>query len=374
MMTAMNTMIIRASLAACASLASAALGSAQGSVPSIRDALAGDFTLGAAVSPEFTDAADRHAALIARQFGALVCENAMKPESLQPVEGTFRFAPADRVLRFAERNGMALRGHALVWHQQTPQWFFSDSDDRAKAASRELLLRRLETHIQTVLGHYRGRIRAWDVVNEVLGDDGRLRDARGGSKWYEIIGPDYVDKAFNYAREADPAALLAINDYNLESSAAKRDAMYDLVKGLLSRGVPVGAVGMQMHVSIYGPGLDEIRQAIEKFASLGVKVQVTELDVSVYAGKEAEKPITADLLDQQAKRYAELFGLFREEAKKGNLDMVMLWGVSDEQSWLNSFPVPGRTNAPLLFDRELEPKPAFWAIVGTNINSTLIKK
>src|SRR5208337_3779886 len=259
--------------AAAAVTALVAAASAQEGSMSLRDSLAGYFAVGAAVQPGFVDAGDAHSRLLARQFGAVVAENAMKPESLQPVEGTFRF-------RFAERNGMSVRGHVLVWHQQTPLWFFCDPDDPAKPASRELLLARMRIHIQTVLGHYRGRVRAWDVVNEPLTDGGSLRGAAEGSKWLEIIGPDYLDKAFEYAHEADPDALLVVNDYNLERSAAKRDAMYELVKGMRSRGVPVGGIGMQMHISIYGPSADEIREAIEKFASLGVKVQITEMDVS----------------------------------------------------------------------------------------------
>lgn len=337
---------------------------AQNALPSLRDALAGYFTVGVALPSNFVDPTDPHGVLVAQQFGAVVAENATKPDQVQPTEGTFRFAPADKILRFAESHGMVMRGHTLVWHQQTPLWFFCDPDDPTKPVSRDVLLQRMKTHISTVLGHYRGRIRAWDVVNEPLTDDGRLRDGAAGSKWFDIIGASYIDEAFRCAHEADPSALLVINDYNLESSPAKRDGMYDLVKGLLARGVPVGAVGMQMHVSLYGPGAEDVRAAIEKFGSLGVKVEITEMDVSIYRSNEAEKPITPQILDQQAARYADLFNVFKDEAKKGIVDMVVLWGVSDEQSWLNSFPVPGRTNAPLLFDGDLNPKPAFWAVVG----------
>jgi endo-1,4-beta-xylanase len=357
----------RLSRACCSALAASALLSplaAQEGIPSLARSLAGYFAVGAAVQPGFVEASDRHYGLLTGQFSAVVAENAMKPEALQPLEGIFRFRDADKIARFAESEGMALRGHTLVWHRQTPLWFFLDPDDPRKPASRELLLSRMRVHIQTVVGHFRGRVAAWDVVNEVLSDDGALRSAAEGSKWLEIIGPDYIDKAFEYAREADPAALLVINDYNLESSASKREAMYALVKGLLARGAPVGAVGLQMHVSIASPSIGDIRRAIERFASLGLKVQVTELDVSIYQGSEGAKPVTAELLDRQARRYAELFGLFKEEAAAGRLDMVMLWGVSDDASWLDSFPVPGRANAPLLFDRRQLPKPAFWAIVG----------
>jgi endo-1,4-beta-xylanase len=360
----MKTRIFRALGLAALLAAAPALAAAQDEAPSLKEALSGYFTVGVAVPTNFVEAADRHSSLLARHFGALVPENAMKPESLQPTEGSFRFAPADKIVRFAEAKGMRVRGHTLLWHQQTSPWFFFDPANPSKDASSGLLLSRLKVHIQTVLGHYRGRVYAWDVVNEVLSDSGALRDGAGGSRWYAILGPGYIDKAFEYAHEADPAALLVINDYNLESVAAKRDAMYDLVKGMLARGVPVGAVGMQMHVSLYGPSVAEVKATIEKFASLGVKVQITEMDVSIYRGGEAEKPASPEILELQAKRYAELFALFEAEARLGRLDTVVLWGLSDEASWLNSFPVSGRANAPLLFDRDLMPKPAFRAIVA----------
>jgi endo-1,4-beta-xylanase len=355
---------MKVTVLAAAMLAAAvyALG-AQEALPSLKKAFAPFFAIGVAVQPSFLDAINPRSTLIASQFSALVAENCMKPEALQPSEGTFRFKDADKLALFARKNGMALRGHTLVWHQQTPLWFFSDPDQPSKDASRDLLLERMKVHIQTVVAHFRGKVRAWDVVNEALSDSSGLRTGTEHSKWYEILGPEYIDRAFEYAHEADPEALLVINDYNLESSPVKREAMYDLVHGMLSRGVPVGAIGLQMHVSLYSPSVESVRQAIERFASLGVKVQVTELDVSLYSGSEAAKPIDDALLRKQADRYGELFSLFKEEAAKGNLDMVMLWGLSDDQSWLNNFPVAGRTNAPLLFDQELAPKQAFWTII-----------
>jgi len=332
--------------------------------PSLREALDQYFDIGAAVQSSFVDATDLRSALLARHFSSLTAENCMKPEALQAVEGVFRFRDADKILRFAERNGMALRGHTLVWHNQTPAWFFSDPDDPTKPPSRELLIARMRTHIMTVMGHFRGRVKSWDVVNEVLSDAGLLRGPAEGSKWMGIIGPDYIDLAFRFAREADPAATLVMNDYNLENSVAKREAMYELAKGMLARGVPIDAVGLQMHVSIYGPSVDSIRASIERFAALGLKVQVTEMDVSIYNGSEKEKRITAELLARQAERYAELFRLFEEQTRFGRLDSVTLWGVADDTSWLDGFPVPGRANAPLLFDRDKLPKPAFWSILA----------
>jgi endo-1,4-beta-xylanase len=335
----------------------------QDDIPSLYQALADYFVVGTAVSPDSIDRADPHFLLLRKHYGALVPGNAMKPEGVQPKEGEFRFGDADKIVEFASMTGKAVRGHTLVWHQQTPAWFFADPKDPAKKASRELLLARLKSHIEAVVGHFKGDVYAWDVVNEVLTDDGRLRGGADGSAWGDIAGAEYIDKAFAYAHQADPEALLVINDYNLESSRPKRDAMYDLVKGMRARKVPVGAVGLQMHISIYEPSLSEIKETIEKFASLGVKVQVTELDVSIYRGDEPAVAVSDELFRAQAKRYGELFALFKEEAKKGNLDMVMLWGSADDDSWLDNFPVAGRPNAALLFDRRLRAKSAFWAIV-----------
>jgi len=337
----------------------------QQDIPRLRDVLAGSLLVGTAVSPDQVNPADPHFRLLTRHFGAIVPGNAMKPEALQPQEGRFTFGQADLLADYADRTGTKLRGHTLVWHQQTPSWFFTDPKDPKRPASKELLLSRLNTHIAEVVGHYRGQVSTWDVVNEVVSDRSGLRTGDEGSLWYAIAGADYIDAAFRAARAADPDAELAINDYNLESSVAKRDALYELVKGMKARGVPVDVVGLQGHISIYGPSVDQFRQAIRKFATLGVKVQVTELDLSIYSGaSEPAKQPSADILALQARRYAELFTMFREEARAGRLELVMLWGSADDDTWLDNFPVPGRLDAPLLFDRQLQAKPAFWAVVG----------
>jgi Beta-1,4-xylanase len=333
---------------------------AQEDIPSLGDALSDYFPVGAAVSPDLIDRANPHYRLLQRQYSALVAGNAMKPDALQPREGEFHFEGADRIVTFASMTGKTMRGHTLVWHNQTPAWFFQDPNDPAAPASPELLMKRLDSHIANVAGHFAGDVAAWDVVNEVLNEDGTLR----ASKWLNIAGPGYIERAFRDARAADPDAELFINDYNLESSQAKREGMYALVKDLRERGAPVDGVGLQMHISMYDPPVAEIRETIEKFASLGVKVEVTELDVSIYRGDEASSiAVTPALLRAQADRYAELFDLFKAEAKKGNLDMVVLWGCADDDSWLDDFPVAGRQNAALLFDRKLQAKPAYWAIV-----------
>jgi len=341
---------------------------AQEDIPRLRDVFAGELVVGTAVSPDELNPADPHFRLLTKHFGAIVAGNEMKPEALQPREGVFSFDVADRLVAYSERTGSRLRGHTLLWHNQTPSWFFTDPKDPSKDASKALLLQRLKTHVTTVVSHFKGQVYAWDVVNEVLSDgkgDARgLRTGAEGSRWYAIAGADYLDVAFRAARAADPDALLTINDYNLESSPAKRQAMYDLVKGMKARGVPVDVIGIQGHISLYGPSVDDFRKTIRLFASLGVKVQVTELDMSIYSGgAEGKKEPTKDVLARQARRYAELFQMFREEARAGRLDMVMFWGSSDDTTWLDNFPVPGRPDAPLLFDRRLQAKPAFWALV-----------
>ncbi len=345
-------------------LSAADLAAIQQDIPDLHSVLDRYFPIGAAVPPKFVDPENIHSRLLLKHFTALVAGNAMKPDALQPTEGAFNWAEADKIVRFGNSTGMKVRGHTLLWHNQIPEWFFTDPKDPQKPASRDLLLARMKTHIQTVMEHFKGDIDSWDVVNEVLSDHKGLRGDDEGSRWLGILGPDYIEKAFRFAREADPKAKLVINDYNLESDSRKRDEMVKLVRRLRAKKVPVDAVGMQMHISIATPSLAQIRRAIELFGSLGVKVQITEMDVSIYSGPaETVKSPDAQILLAQGRRLKELFDLFKEESKKGILDMVVMWGASDDDTWLDNFPVPGRLDAPLLFDRSLQAKPAFWAIV-----------
>lgn len=337
----------------------------QEDVPNLVDAWRDVLTVGTAVTPENVDTTDVHAQLVMKHFGALVPGNAMKWDALEPKEGQYQWADADKIVEFAGLTGMRMRGHTLVWHQQTPAWVFQDPADASKPASKDLLLKRLKTHIQTVVGHFKGQVESWDVVNEALSDKtGTLRTGAEGSKWFELLGPDFIAQAFRWAHEADPDAQLVYNDYNLESDATKRAAALKLVKDLKAQGVPLQAVGLQMHISIGYPALKEIQDTIAAFGALGVKVIVTELDVSIYAdAKEAKKAVTADVLLAQAQRYKDLFTVFKAAAAKGIVDEVMIWGMADDGSWLDDFPVPGRKDAALLFDRQLQAKPAFWALV-----------
>jgi endo-1,4-beta-xylanase len=337
----------------------------QEDIPNLVDVWRDTFTVGAAVTPDDVDTTGVHSQLLMKHFGAVVPGNALKWESTEPTEGQFSFADGDKIVEFAGLTGMVARGHTLVWHNQTPAWVFQDPSDPTKPASKELLLKRLKNHIDAVVGHYKGQITSWDVVNEALSDStGTLRSGAERSKWFEILGPDYIAQAFRWAHAADPDAQLVYNDYNLESNPAKRDAAVLLIKTLKAQGVPIDAVGLQMHISITYPELKQIRDTIAQFAALGVKVLITELDVSIYASaSEAKKAPTPALLLAQAQRYKDLFAIFKTAAAKKQIELVMIWGMADDGTWLDDFPVPGRGDAPLLFDRRLQAKPAFWAVV-----------
>ena len=302
--------------------------------------------------------------LIKKQFNSLTAENAMKMAPLQPKEGEFYWKAADSIVNFAIKNGIKIRGHNLCWHQQTPDWMFKDGD---KQVSKETLLKRLKTHINTVVGRYKGKIYAWDVVNEAI-DDNPANFLRN-SKWFEICGEDFITKAFEYAHEADPGAKLYYNDYNSELPE-KRERIYKLLKSLKDKGVPIDGVGLQAHWSLKSPTEADLRTAIERYTALGLKIQFTELDISIYPwekDRRAKRPgesdqFTADLETRQAAKYAMVFNVFR--AYKDVITNVTFWNVSDRHSWLDEYPVMGRKNYPLLFDANLQPKKAYWEVIN----------
>jgi len=314
------------------------------------------FDIGAAVNPRtLVQAGD----LIARHYNSLTAENEMKFARLHPAEDTYTFAEADEIVAFAKEHGKKMRGHTLVWHNQTPDWLFQEDD--GSPVSREKLLARMKSHIHTVVQRYKGDIYAWDVVNEVIADEGPklLRS----SKWVDITGGDFIAKAFEFAHEADPAALLFYNDYN-ESTPLKRDKIYTLVKSLLDQGVPVHGIGLQAHWNLYSPELDDIRTAIEKYASLGLRLQLTELDLSMFHYEDKRTDLAApaaELLELQAVRYEALFRLLLEY--RAHIDAVTFWGAADDYTWLSDFPVRGRKNWPLLFNERHEPKASFWRVI-----------
>jgi endo-1,4-beta-xylanase len=342
----------------------------------LKDAFAGSFLVGAALNEaQFTEQDQRGAAIVKAQFNTITPENILKWQSVHPRRGEYDFAAPDKYVAFGERNGMFIVGHTLVWHQQTPRWVFEDGS--GAPVSRDTLLARLRDHIQTVVGRYRGRVKGWDVVNEAVEEDGTLRK----TPWLSIIGEDYLVKAFEFAHEADPAAELYYNDYSVEN-APKRNGVIALIRKLQTAGVPVTAVGLQGHNRMDWPSVAQQDSTIAAFAALGVKVNITELDIDVLPRATASpgadvslrarqadalNPYAAGLPDsvQQAlaRRYADLFRVYMKH--RDAIARVTFWGVSDGDSWLNNWPVRGRTSYPLLFDRAGQPKPAFDAVIRT---------
>ena len=322
------------------------------------------FTMGVAVSPRSLQPGPE-AELIKKHFSSLTAENVMKPQPIHPNENEYNWEPADQIVEFAQANGMKMRGHTLCWHNQTPKWFFEDKE--GKTASKEVVLQRLKTHIEAVVGRYKGKIYAWDVVNEAVPDaPGSLYRT---SEWYKIVGEEYIVKAFEYAHAADPAALLFYNDYNTEKPD-KRDRIYTLVKGLLDKGVPIHGVGLQGHWSVDEPSAAALEESIRRFAGLGLAVQITELDVSVYTSGSAERTLDAPnagvFTPEREQKQLEQYRLIMEVCRKNQdkLSAVTFWNISDRHSWLDNFPVKGRKNFPLLFDQNLQPKKAYWEVVN----------
>ena len=340
----------------------------------LKEAFEGDFYVGAALNGRQVSGNDPQAlTIIENQFNTISPENLLKWESVHPQPDVYNFGPADNYVALGEKNNMFVVGHTLVWHNQTPKWVFED--EKGNPVSREVLLKRMEDHIKTVAGRYKGKIDSWDVVNEALNDDGTLRQ----SKWMQIIGEDYLQKAFVFAREADPEMELYYNDYNLWKPE-KRAGAVRLVRSLQEKGIKVDGIGMQGHYGLNAPSLEDIEASIKAFSDLGVKVSFTEVDIDVLpnpsgrAGADIDATFEFDerynvyttglpdsVQQQLTNRYADLFALFRKHSDK--IDRVTFWGVTDNDSWLNNWPIRGRTSYPMLFDRQYQPKPAFNAVL-----------
>ncbi|SEU20624.1 endo-1,4-beta-xylanase [Paenibacillus sp. NFR01] len=321
-------------------------------IPGLSEVFQAQFRIGAAVNPQ-TLSTQRE--LLARHFNSLTAENEMKFERLHPESERYVFEEADRLMAFAESCGAAVRGHTLVWHNQTPSWVFEDGN--GGAADRDRLLARMKSHIDTVVSRYKGRIYAWDVVNEAVSDQSGewLRP----SKWLDIAGEDFILKAFEYAHAADPGALLFYNDYN-ESDPEKREKIYRLVQRLLEQGAPIHGIGLQAHWNLFDPPIADIRAAIERYASLGLKLHVTELDLSMFRFDDRRTDVTApstEMLELQAARYKDIFRLFLEYRE--HIGCVTFWGAADDYTWLDDFPVRGRKNWPFLFDANHLPKQGY---------------
>jgi endo-1,4-beta-xylanase len=349
---------------------------AQGSAPAtLKEAFRGGFVVGAAINTDQITGKDAKGdVIITQQFNSISPENVMKWEVIHPRPDGYDFALADKYVEFGLKNHMFIVGHTLCWHSQTPGWVFKD--EKGNPLTRDALLERFHDHIKTVVGRYKGKVNSWDVVNEALNEDGTLRQ----SPWMKIIGEDYIVKAFQFAHEADPAAQLNYNDYNLETPAKRKGAIA-LVKKLQDAGVPIAVVGDQAHLHLDGASAADEEATITDLAAAGVKVAITELDIDVLPsawGHTADvslqvedsaklNPYPNGLPDsvQEAltKRYADLFAVYWKH--RDVVNRVTLWGVTDNQSWLNGWPVKGRTSYPLLFDRNGQPKPAFQAVLKT---------
>ncbi len=330
---------------------------------SLKEAYQDYFPIGAAVTPRSLKGEE--AILIKNQFNSLTAENAMKMGPIHPEENKFNWEPADQIVEFAQANNLKMRGHTLCWHNQVPKWIFVN--EKGDTVSKEVLLKRLEDHITNVVARYKGKIYAWDVVNEAISDkkDEYLRK----SPWLTIIGEEYIAKAFEYAHKADPEALLFYNDYN-EISPVKREKIFKLVTSLKEAGVPIHGVGLQGHWAVNEPTRNQLDSTLTLFSASGLTMHITELDISVYPkehNRRTAKPedidtvFTAEKEQQQLEVYKMCFDLFRKH--KASISNVTFWNVSDRHSWLDNFPVQGRKDYPLLFDKDFNPKKAYWEVV-----------
>jgi endo-1,4-beta-xylanase len=342
----------------------------------LKDVFKDDFYIGAALSLDQIEGKDPEGiTLVEKHFNSIVAENILKWEEIHPELERYNFEPADKYVAFGEKNDMFIVGHTLVWFHQTPDWVFQD--ESGNQLDREALLNRMKDHIFTVMGRYKGKIHGWDVVNEAIAGDGSFRKC----KWLEIIGEDYIEKAFEYAREADPNAQLYYNEYDYVKKP-KCEGVIRLIRNLQSKGIHIDGVGIQGHWFLEYPTIGEIEDVILALSGLGVKIMVTELDVSVLpfypVDSQAVDLSSFDPETQQkynsytdglpdavqrdlANRYEELFSLFHKRRDK--LSRITFWAVHDAQSWRSYLPIRGRTDYPMLFDRARKPKLAFNAVV-----------
>lgn len=346
--------------------AGAASSGGEGSEPTLKEVAKGKFRIGTAVNDRQISLPDTQACrLIRTQFDAIVAENCMKCQSIHPEEDRFDFRAADRFVRFGEENGMFIVGHCLIWHSQLAPWFCKD--EKGQNVSPEVLRQRMKTHIQTIVGRYRGRVKGWDVVNEALMEDGSYRR----TPFYEILGEEFIPLAFRYAHEADPDAELYYNDYGMDVPG-RRDAVVRLVRKLKGEGIRIDAVGMQGHMGMDYPRIDQFEQSMEAFAAEGVKVMITEWDMSAlpFVTRSANIGDTAayrreidpypdglplEVSARWNERMRQFFDLFVRHADY--VTRVNVWGLTDGDSWKNNFPVAGRHDYPVLFDRNYRPKP-----------------
>ncbi len=341
------------------------------------------FKMGVAINTAIVSGTDKPSQdIVIEQFNTITPENIMKAEIVNPQRGVFNFGPADDFVAFGEKNKMFIVGHTLIWHNQTPAWFFSDESGQPNTIAAQT--ERMRSHIQAVAGRYIGRVHAWDVVNEVIDEDGGYRP----TTWVKGMGngDDMVKNAFRFAAQYAPNTELYYNDFNTWRPS-KRDGIMRMVRMLQKEGIRIDGIGMQGHWGLDYPKNKYIEAAIDSFATLGVKVMITELDVDVLpltkegqiigqglADKQFQREEFKEFLDPYQKglpeavqkqltaRYVEIFKIFYK--KRDKIDRVTLWGVHDGMNWKNGYPIPNRTNYPLLFDRNKKAKPAFHAVLA----------
>lgn len=348
--------------------------SADNGPASLKDAYNGYFTIGVAVNQRnISDPTQIE--LIKKQFNSITAENDMKPGEVHPSEGVWKWDRADKVANFCRQNGIKLRGHCLIWHSQFCNWMFNDKN--GKPVKKEVFYARLRDHIHTVVNRYKDIVYAWDVVNEAMSDGGG-RGFGGNepnpyrqSQLYNLCGDEFIAKAFEYAHEADPNAILFYNDYNA-ATPAKRDRIYNMVKKMQDAGVPITGIGMQGHYNIYGPSEEDVDAALTKYSELVKHIHITELDIRCnqeMGGQlqfsRGEKSVMPGYISTlQEDQYARIFRVFRKH--KDVIDNVTLWNLCDADSWV------GVNNHPLPFDENLKPKKAYYAI--KNFDASLDNK
>lgn len=344
--------------------------------PALKNTFADSFKMGVAVNQDIVTGQNTAAqSIIAKQFNTVTLENAMKAEVIYPQQGKVDFSGADAFIDFAKQNNMFTVGHTLVWHNQTPDWFFTNSKNEPNTPAEQL--EQMRKHIELVAGRYKNKVDAWDVVNEVIADDGSYRP----TVWVNRVGDGdtMVKAAFKYAQQYSPNTELYYNDFNAWRPE-KRDGIIRMIKMLQKEGIRIDGIGIQAHWGLNFPKMQYIEQAIDAYAALGIKVMITELDIDVLpltkegqiTGTDMMKPqfqleefetyldpckngLPSDVEAQLNARYKALFELFY--AKRDKIDRVTFWGLHDGMSWKNDYPIPNRTNYPLLWNRNLTPKP-----------------
>lgn len=340
----------------------------------LKDAFAGKFLIGAA--GDLRGYSEAELANIRANYNIVTPENCMKPERIHPREDEYSWSTADALVQWCEDNNIQVWGHTLVWHSQTGRWFFQ-SEAGDQSATREVAMERLKDHITTVVGRYKGRVIGWDVVNEAIDDrgSGQTENLRDYS-WYRTIGPDVLTMAFKWAHEADPDAELYYNDYGIEQDAARNTGKHAssmmLLTRLIEEGVPIDGVGIQGHWTL-DTNCEDVEKAIANYESLGLKVAISELDIAAVGRSSGAfpmrgfgdrrrftpEPVSADALQRQAEVYATMFEIFKRH--RDTVSRVTFWGLSDRRSWR-------WRQSPLLFDRQLQPKPAYQAILDVGFD------